>query len=80
MLPYVITKDELYGWMRYYNTKEADVNEVQMAMLLSMLSNYMGGKQKPKDFILSSKRKPKHQDKPHTAFDSFAAVAKDFGT
>jgi len=80
MIPYILTKDELHGWLRYYHTKDADANEVQMAMLLSMLNNYMGGKQKPKDFIVSNNKPTTRRDTPQTAYDSFAAMAKDFGT
>ena len=66
--------------MRYFSTKDADVNEVQMAMLLSMISSYMGGKSKPKDFILSNRDQSRKQSRsnPMETFAKYEAMATEF--
>jgi len=69
--------------MRYFYTKEADAQEVQMAMLLSMISTYLGSKKEVKDFILSNKKaqEPKnHQTKSEAdaTFGMWATMATEF--
>lgn len=46
--------------MKYFNQKPADITEIQLAILSTIVSNALGGKTKVEDFILSasSKKKP----------------------
>ena len=69
--------------MRYFYKKDAEVNEVQMAILLSMLSTYLGSKKEVKDFILSNKKAQepkKHQTKSEAdaTFGMWATMATEF--
>ena len=71
-----ILPDEEYDqWMTYLRYKKPNVEEVQLAVLSSMVSAGLGGKGKVDDFLISNKTIKKKQ-KVKTAFDSFAAVAK----
>lgn len=51
----VMPVSEFNGWMKYYAQKPPDVQELQMAVLCTIVSNAVGGKSKVDDFILSNK-------------------------
>ena len=71
-----ISYKEFEGWVSYLNTKGPDVAEVQMAVLSNLVASGLGAKNSKVDnFLISSKSAPTSE---HTAFDSFAGVAKDY--
>ena len=55
-------KDEFIKWISYLNNKPPDVQEQQMAVLSTIVSNALGGKAKVKDFLIS--KTPQPQNKP----------------
>ena len=58
----VVTTSEFNGWIKYFNQKPPDIQEVQLAVISTLISSAAGGKGKVKDFILSGKNgkvKPK---------------------
>jgi len=75
----VLSQIEYLGWVEYLiNRKPADVNEVQMAMVLTTLSSFAGGKSKIEDFILSNGSKgKKSKTAEKSPFDVFNAFAVD---
>jgi len=75
----MLTKSELYGWMSYFKYKEPDVQEVQMAILISTVNNALGGKAKTEDYILSHTPKVKSKKVKDNNFAAFAAIATPFG-
>lgn len=48
-------------WQMYFqdNPFQSDVNEIQMAQLMTMISSYMGGKNTTQDFLVRAKFKIK---------------------
>ena len=52
---------EYKEWQMYFqdNPAQSDVNEIQMAQLMTMLSSYMGGKSGTHDFLVRAKFKIK---------------------
>ena len=68
------------NWVTYLNTKDPDIQEIQMAVLSLQVSSGLGAKNpKLEDFLISGKKKQSQTTKkPLTAFDSFAAIATDF--
>ncbi len=43
---------EYYRWMSYFRYEEPDVEEMQLAVLSTLVSNGLGGKSKVKDFLI----------------------------
>ena len=73
-----LSTQEYAGWVSYLSTsKPADAQEIQMAMLLTMVSGYMGGKNTLEDFIVSGKKARKSKEPERTPFDVFNAFATD---
>ncbi|MFT7880714.1 MAG: hypothetical protein ABXS91_10010 [Sulfurimonas sp.] len=54
-----MSSSELMEWIEYFGIEPfpADRNEIQIAMLSSLISASNGGKAKMNDFILSGKQK-----------------------
>ena len=74
-----LSYEEYTGWYAYLSEKPPEINEIQMATLMAMISNMFGGKAKPMDFMVSpSAKKRKSTASTRTAFDSFNAIATDF--
>ncbi len=76
-----ITVEEFNGWVLYFNSKPADVMEVQMAVLTNIVAAAAGVKNtKVADFILSGDNQPKDTGKSlqEKNFASFAALAQPF--
>lgn len=46
-------KDEFIKWLSYLMNKPPSVQEQQMAVLSTLVSNALGGKAKVKDFLVS---------------------------
>ena len=74
----VLSHSEFRGWIKYIRNKPPSIQEHQMAVLTTVAINAMGGKAKHTDFLVS--KQPKSTQKEATAFDSFNAAARDFGT
>lgn len=74
----VLSYDEYTGWYAYLSKKPPEINEIQMATLMSMIGNMFGGKTKPIDFMISPSVRKNGNGLKSTAFDSFNAVATDF--
>jgi hypothetical protein len=55
----MLTEKEFLGWVKYFNQKGPDTQEIQMAILMSLVSSGLGGKGKVDDFILSKTPKDK---------------------
>lgn len=49
---------EYNKWLLFLQDEEPDVNEIQLAVLSTLVSNALGGKSKVNDFIV---RKPKQK-------------------
>jgi len=79
LLPHVITRNELNGWMSYFTYKEADVHEVQMGILISTVVNAMNSKSKatPDKFIFSGKNKPKPKDDGIIRLSGYMPIKED---
>ena len=58
----VLSAEEFSGWIKYLAQKPPDVQEIQMAILATIVSNALGGKAKVEKFILSGKNNK--SDKP----------------
>ncbi len=57
----VLTRSEFLKWLAYFRDKPADANEVQMAVLTSLVSAAMGNKKvKMSDFMITKDR-PKNK-------------------
>ena len=74
----VLTHSEFRGWITYIRNKPPSIQEHQLAVISTILVNSNGGKSKHTDFLVSKQVKPTHKEA--TAFDSFNAAARDFGT
>ncbi len=77
MIPTMLTRDELYAWMRYFKYKPPEVQEIQMAILISSVRNAMSSKNptKPKDFIFSNMDKKKQ--KGVIEVDGFNSISEE---
>ncbi|RLA73551.1 MAG: hypothetical protein DRG30_06135 [Epsilonproteobacteria bacterium] len=65
--------------MKYLNSKQPDIQEMQMAILISIVAQGLGSKTATVDsFIISGKDHTSTVQQKATAFDSFAAVARPF--
>jgi hypothetical protein len=53
MLRSVLPNSEYHKWLAFMQYKEADTQEIQMAVLSSIVSNALGGKAKVKDFLIN---------------------------
>lgn len=53
---------EYQKWISYFTYKEPDVQETQMAFLMSMVSSGLGGKGKVEDFLISKPQKTAKKD------------------
>lgn len=49
----IVSKQEFNGWIKYFKQKPADVTEIQLAILSTIVNNALGGKATVKDFIMS---------------------------
>ena len=76
-MKHILPWDEYLKWYLYFSQKPPDVQEVQMAVFMNMVSGMMGGKNTVEDFLISGNNK-KETTKSKTAFDSFAMFATDF--
>ena len=50
-----MTKAEFNRWILYHKQKPAEITEVQLAIIATLVSNAAGGKAKVKDFLLSGR-------------------------
>lgn len=75
-----LTKDEVLGWLSYFKNKPADIQEIQMAMLITSVRNALGGKTKVDEFILTSKKQKQQQkakeDEDTITIGDFQPIAK----
>ncbi len=55
----VLTRSEFLKWLSYFKDKPADIPEVQMAILTSMVAAAMGNKKVKADDFMITKDKPK---------------------
>ncbi len=55
MMRQIMPMDEYKDWLSYFFYKEAEVTEVQLAVLSTMVSNGLGGKGKVDDFLITDK-------------------------
>lgn len=64
-------------WQMYFqsNPFSSDVQEIQMAQLMAMVSSYLGGKNEPSDFLVRSKFKA--NGVAHKSKDMMSASADD---
>ncbi len=69
----ILTTSEFNKWIAYLSFKNPDVNEIQLAVLSTLVSNGLGGKAKVNDFIVS---KVAEEKKPQDIFGMFNACAK----
>ncbi len=58
----VLTAVDYQKWVSYYQYKQPEITEIQLAVLSSMVSNGLGGKAKVEDFLLS-KQDSRMEDK-----------------
>lgn len=68
----VLSTSEFNGWMKYIQQKPADITEVQLAVIASLVSTAAGGKAKIEDFILSNKNSKKK--KTDVDYDAVASL------
>lgn len=68
----VLSNSEFSGWIKYIRQKPADITEVQLATIASLVSTAAGGKAKIEDFILSNKNSKKK--KTNTDIDAVASL------
>tara|TARA_R110000772_G_scaffold5454_1_gene19456 strand:- start:11315 stop:11563 length:249 start_codon:yes stop_codon:yes gene_type:complete len=67
LLRVTMPRDEFMKWISYLNNKPPTIQEQQMAVLSTIVSNALGGKAKVKDFLVS--KTPKQKVKNMTATD-----------
>jgi len=54
-----LTKQEYYNWLRYFNHKQPDVTEIQLAVISLIASTGLGNKNaKLEDFLVSKGSQP----------------------
>jgi len=63
-LEHSMTYEELVNWSVYLSEESASPNELQFSILLHMLSNYLGGKQKREDFLIRKEANTQTKKKP----------------
>ena len=71
-----LTRSEYMKWLSYYKYKSPDINEIQMAILMSITARQAGSKDsKADDFILSyvADTKPASQEMDATEVGNFFA-------
>ena len=73
-----MTEQEYTDWVKYYTLQPINIPEVQMSLLLTMVSNVFGGKTKMTDFILSYV-KPKKAKEPEQKVDLDKLIQFMFG-
>lgn len=59
-----MTTREFIGWQLYFKNKGPDIQEIQLAVLSTIVSNGLGGKRKVGDFLITNEREkhiPKNQ-------------------
>ena len=59
-----MTYEELINWSVYLSEESPDPQELQMSVLLHMMSNYMGGKSKREDFLIRKEAQTQTKKKP----------------
>ncbi len=62
MMKSILTETDYQKWVSYYQYKQPEVQEIQLAVLSSMVSNGLGGKATVDDFLLS-KQSSRMEDK-----------------
>ncbi len=75
----MLTQKEFFGWVKYFNTREPDAQEIQMAVLSNIVSGALGGKSKIEDFLIHKTHKSQDSLRPMSAKEVagvFAGVAK----
>ena len=83
MLKTVMPMSEYRDWIIYFKEVEQqpDVAELQMATLTATVNNALGGKAKPKDFILRKKQEkitPKNEvEQMRGVFGMFSTKKKE---
>ncbi len=63
-LEHSMTYEELVNWSVYLSEESPDPQELQMSVLLSMISSYMGGKSKREDFLIRKEANTQTKKKP----------------
>ena len=58
----VLTQVDYQKWVSYFQYKQPDIQEIQLAVLSTLVSNGLGGKAKVDDFLLS-KQDSRMEDK-----------------
>jgi len=67
----MITSSEFDDWLLYFEKKPPDVQEIQMAVLTTLVTNALGGKEaKVSDYILSG-------DKPKKTANDISEASED---
>lgn len=71
----VLTTDEYHKWLSYFKYKQPEINEVQLAMIGSLIVSAAGGKSEVSDFLISNTEpaKPKILDKS-SVLAAFGAI------
>lgn len=49
-----LSEEEFYRWQVYNKHEPLNSAEIQMALLMTIVSSALGGKNKPEDFMVSS--------------------------
>jgi len=61
----VLTRSEYLKWLQYNKYKSPEIAEIQMSILMSMISRGLGSKKaKPEDFMISKVAEERPLDKP----------------
>ena len=66
---------EFNGWVLYLSEKGPDIEEIQLAVLSTLVSQGLGGKSKVEDFILSKVQEPKKTNEVMSASDISAVFS-----
>jgi len=75
-----MSETEFHSWITFFKNHPMDVQELQMAVLLSMTANINGGSTDVSDFIFSvDKDDGKESDKKQSQKDLDLLLTKMFG-
>ena len=72
----VITRNEFDKWMIYLQNKQPEIQEIQLAVLSTLVANGLGSKSKVHDFLISKPEK-NTADTPTAGMDA-ASVRSAF--
>lgn len=70
----VVSVSEFNKWVKYFAQKPPDINEIQTAVLSTLVSNGLGGKAKVDNFILSGKNGKVKKKDPNQVANEFKSA------